>query len=278
MTASIMSLKKELRKKMKSILKGLPEASAASQCTLLFQELMRVADHTLAAKATRTLLSLPEYQAAERLSIYLSMPGGEISTSSIVRDALNQGKKVFIPYIYDTTKGSTKSIMDMLELKSMEDFDSLKPDKWGIPTPSEDSIASRANCFGGMGLSKLETNGETLDVDNGLDFIVMPGMAFDAKFGRLGHGKGYYDYFLTRCCHEWEVPFRGKNYWYCVRGGGLTNHGVVGLALNEQFLPSTESVPMDSSDFFLDVLITGDGDCRRVDAAQETSASASPLM
>jgi 5-formyltetrahydrofolate cyclo-ligase len=144
----------------------------------------------------------------------------------------------------------------------MEDFDSLKPDKWGIPTPSEDSIASRANCFGGLGLSTLQTNGETRDAEDGLDLIVMPGMAFDAEFGRLGHGKGYYDYFLTRCSYEWEVPFRGKNYWHCVFGG-LTNHNVVGLSLNEQFLPPNESVPMDRSDFLLDVVITGDGELRR---------------
>jgi hypothetical protein len=34
MTASIMALKKELRKKMKSILKELPDASVVSQCML----------------------------------------------------------------------------------------------------------------------------------------------------------------------------------------------------------------------------------------------------
>jgi len=60
------------------------------------------------------------------------------------------------------------------------------------------------------------------------------------------------------------MPFRGKNYWYCVFGG-LTNQVEVGLSLTEQFLPPNESVPMDASDFRLDALITGDGELRRVE-------------
>lgn len=165
---------------------------------------------------------MPEYKAARRISVYLSMSEGEISTSSIVLDALDQGKKVFIPYTYNLSsaaEGQPKSIMDMVELQSKNDVESLQPDSWGIPTPSNDSISSRANCFGGTGV----TNGEITIVSEGLDLIVMPGMAFDSKFGRLGHGKGFYDYFLARCHQASRMPFRGKNYWYCICGG-LTDH------------------------------------------------------
>lgn len=154
---------------------------------------------------------MPEYKAAQRISIYLSMPTGEINTSNIVRDALAQGKKVFIPYTYklqSPAAGQPQSVMDMVELRSVTDFESLQPDKWGIPTPSEDSIASRANCFGGTGI----TNAQVAGTDAGLDLIVMPGMAFDSQFGRLGHGKGFYDYFLTRCHQASRMPFRGKNH------------------------------------------------------------------
>jgi 5-formyltetrahydrofolate cyclo-ligase len=165
---------------------------------------------------------MPEYKAAQRISVYLSMPGGEITTTNIVRDALDQGKKVFIPYTYNLNSprdGQPKSIMDMVELQSMKDFESLEPDKWGIPTPSKDSISSRANCFGSIGV----TDGNTASISEGLDLIVMPGMAFDLNFGRLGHGKGFYDFFLTRCHKASRMPFRGKNdcYYTC---GGLTNH------------------------------------------------------
>ncbi|KAH6857259.1 5-formyltetrahydrofolate cyclo-ligase [Alternaria rosae] len=230
MAASLAAVKKELRTKIRDVLKGIPEAAAATQTS----------------NATKTLLSMPEYKAARRISVYLSMPGGEVSTSEIVRDAFDEGKKVFIPYTYKLEApkdGQPKSIMDMVELQSMNDFESLEPDNWGIPTPSKDSIASRANCFGGTGI----TNGKTDGLSAGIDLIVMPGMAFDSQFGRLGHGKGFYDYFLTRCHQVSRMPFR------------------VGLSLTEQFLPPNESVPMDASDFRLDALITGDGELRRVE-------------
>ncbi|KAI2483511.1 5-formyltetrahydrofolate cyclo-ligase [Pyrenophora tritici-repentis] len=231
MAGSLAAVKRELRNKIRDALKHLPHAAAASQ----------------SSNATAALLAMPEYQAARRISVYLSMPGGEISTTDIVRNALDQGKEVFIPYTYnlDSPKqDQPKSIMDMVELQSMADFDSLQPDKWGIPTPSQDSISSRANCFGGTGI----TNGDIEAVHTGLDLIVMPGMAFDAQFGRLGHGKGYYDYFLSRCHKVSRMPFR------------------VGLSLTEQFLPPTEPVPMSSSDFRLDAIVTGDGKLLRAEA------------
>jgi len=226
--AAVVAVKKELRKQIKTILKDVSDASAATQTT----------------HATNALLAMPEYKAAGRISVYLSMPTGEINTSNIVRDALDHGKKVFIPYTYNLDEpidGQPKSIMDMVELSSMQDFESLQPDKWGIPTPSKDSIASRANCFGSTGI----TSGRTEGMTDGLDFIVMPGMAFDASFGRLGHGKGFYDFFLSRCHQVARIPFR------------------VGLSLTEQLLPPNESVPMDKTDFRLDALITGDGALRR---------------
>ncbi|KAF9694267.1 hypothetical protein EKO04_007821 [Ascochyta lentis] len=226
--AAVIAVKKEMRKKIKTVLKDVSDAAAAVQTT----------------HATRALLALPEYKAAQRISVYLSMPTGEINTSNIVRDALDQGKKVFIPYTYNLdapADGQPKSIMDMVELSSMKDFESLEADKWGIPTPSNDSISSRANCFGTTGI----THGKTQDITDGLDLIVMPGMAFDSGFGRLGHGKGFYDFFLSRCHQALRMPFR------------------VGLSLTEQLLPPNESVPMDQSDFRLDALITGDGKLRR---------------
>lgn len=142
------------------------------------------------------------------------MPSGEVSTSGIVHDALAQGKRVFIPYTYhlsEPKEGQPKSIMDMVELSSIKDFESLEPDNWNIPTPSEGSISSRANSFGGKGT----TGGAQVEAaeDNaGLDLIVMPGMAFDSSFGRLGHGKGFYDYFLRRCQDSSRMPFRGKKH------------------------------------------------------------------
>lgn len=121
------------------------------------------------------------------------MPVGELSTTGIVRDALQRGKRVYIPYIHTHNK---TSVMDMLALESMTEFESLQPDKWGIPSLQSTQADGRPDCF-----------------TTGLDLVVMPGMAFDRDFRRLGHGKGYYDHFLTRYS-KWsnKMPFLGKSH------------------------------------------------------------------
>lgn len=153
------------------------------------------------------------------------MPTGEISTSSIVHDALAQGKRVFVPYTYrpgELKEGQPQSIMDMVELLSINDFESFEADAWNIPTPSKASISSRSNSFGGVGTTDGDVPKAT-EGDSGLDLIVMPGMAFDTNFGRLGHGKGFYDFFLRRCQESSRVPFRGKKDLYPLLVM-LTNH------------------------------------------------------
>lgn len=142
--------------------------------------------------ATNKLLSLSEYQNAKSVAVFLSMPSGELSTRSIVHDAFQRGKEVYIPYIHTVDK---VSVMDMLALESINEFESLQPDKWGIPSLQPTQIPGRRDCFSGKGL----------------DLIVMPGMAFDSEFRRLGHGKGYYDHFLKRYS-QWssKMPFLGK--------------------------------------------------------------------
>lgn len=148
------------------------------------------------------------------------MPSGELSTRSIVQDALKNGKQVFIPYIHniDSPAISQKtSIMDMLALESMDEFESLEPDRWGIPSLKPAQVTDRPNCLGGRGVSFPASESTSTKEQRGLDLIVMPGMAFDQGFRRLGHGKGYYDHFLTRysegnnCAATSKMPFLGKS-------------------------------------------------------------------
>lgn len=151
-----------------------------------------------AQTVAQLLFSLPEYKAARRISVYLSMARGEISTASIVHSAIQQGKKVLVPYTYKLSSpapGQPVSVMDMVSLHSWEDYESLKLNSWGIPTPSEESIAVRENCL--RELLGTHSCGEAAE-EEGLDLIVMPGMAFDRQRKRLGHGKGFYDFFLHR--------------------------------------------------------------------------------
>lgn len=138
------------------------------------------------------------------------MDGKEISTSSIVQNALSSGKKVFVPYIHKAGSGSSaQSIMDMMELSSWEDFQMLEKDKWGIPSLPSSTLDNRENVFGGHGLSRSgdvsvgEGTENIVEAKvNALDLIVVPAVAFDHHFRRLGHGKGYYDTFFSRCRDE----------------------------------------------------------------------------
>jgi 5-formyltetrahydrofolate cyclo-ligase len=163
---------------------------------------------------TLKVLSLPEYKNANRISVYLSMPTGEVNTSEIVRQAFQDHKKVYVPYIYklhEASPGMPKSQMDMLALQDLEDYKSLQTDSWGIPSLDKDSIATRKNCFGGIGMTQEGESLATETNEAGLDLILLPGMAFDHACRRLGHGKGFYDFFLHRYkCRGLKMPILSK--------------------------------------------------------------------
>ncbi len=63
-----------------------------------------------------------------------------------------------------------------------------------------------------------------------IDLIIVPGVAFDKKGNRIGHGKGYYDRLLDK-----------------------TNATKIGLAFEFQLL---KEIPTDKHDLPIDILIT----------------------
>ena len=131
------------------------------------------------------------------------MPAREVSTHDIVVHAITHGKSVFVPYIYRNQNNSQKptSMMDMLALHSKEDLESLRPDAWGIPTLDEDSVAGRENALSAHQIGDSATTDQCTSSGSevrGLDLILVPGVAFDTRNGRLGHGKGFYDRYLKR--------------------------------------------------------------------------------
>ena len=110
------------------------------------------------------------------------MPTGEINTLAIANDILASGKKLYVPF----WNVSSSSQMDMVRIINKQDLESLPLDKWGIPSPKEE--------YGHPPMRREKA----LD-DAKLDLILVPGVAFDAACRRLGHGKGYYDRYITRC-------------------------------------------------------------------------------
>ena len=124
------------------------------------------ADYVRAAGADiqEQILSSAGYHEAERIFLFISMPK-EPPTGRILRQALADGKKVYIP------KCSAK---EMLAVR-IRDPEHLYPGMLGIPEPSDCS--------------------ETVTAEE-LDLILVPCLAAAPDGRRLGHGGGYYDRFL----------------------------------------------------------------------------------
>lgn len=228
--SSTTTIKKALRKDVRSRLSALETSEIEQQ----------------SKEVTDKIVQLPEFEQATRISVYLSMPTGEISTTGIVKQALVQGKKVFVPFIRKSSDSNpSHPYMEMFALCSQADADSLQPDSWGIPTLDEASLQVRENAMGGFGPSAgAPDSWEGLNLFVGLHLILLPGVAFDYSGGRLGHGMGFYDHFLQ--CY-WRIASR--------KDGKAKMPNLVGLALKQQLLPPGSSVPMDALDWRLDSVI-----------------------
>ncbi|GAB1610888.1 5-formyltetrahydrofolate cyclo-ligase-like [Argonauta hians] len=129
---------------------------------------------------SRKLINLPEFEASQRISIYLST-AEEVRTEPIMKKILASNKTCFIPHYSGTS-------MKMVALKSLQDYEDLPLTNWNIKQPRDDDVRRDA----------LETGG--------LDLIVMPGLAFSLAGARLGRGKGYYDSYLKKCFEYGNKP------------------------------------------------------------------------
>ncbi|KAI0077364.1 5-formyltetrahydrofolate cyclo-ligase [Panus rudis PR-1116 ss-1] len=207
--ASLQSNKKALRKAISAVLRSLSPSDIQAQSSAI----------------TRHILTSPFFQSSKNVSCYLSMPTGEVDTSSLIEEILRHGKTLFVPKIDVTTDGK----MDFLRIHDEDDLNSLPSGVWDIKEPHyERQGKPRSNA--------LEPSAEPLDL------ILLPGVAFDRSLSRLGHGKGYYDRFINT---------------YASLHGGRTPL-LVALALREQILEAGE-VPMGEYDRKVDVIVGPDG-------------------
>ncbi|KAL2061805.1 hypothetical protein VTL71DRAFT_7183 [Oculimacula yallundae] len=232
LSSALKATKNELRKLMKKKLSNIQPESIESQSAAIF----------------KTVTSSTSYREAKRIGVYLSMPTGEVKTDAIVRHALQSGKQVFVPYLHKAElppPGTPSSVMEMVSLLSVSDYETLSRDGWGIPTISPDTLPQREHILKSGSDSKP------------LDLIMMPGVAFDldpetGRVRRLGHGRGYYDYFLHRYMENRGSQAKGSTK---PRGNVI----LCGLALQEQYLGTTSRVPVGDHDHFLHSLVVGDG-------------------
>ncbi|BGO88539.1 hypothetical protein NBRC10512_003363 [Rhodotorula toruloides] len=209
---AVQQAKKQLRKHVQQRLKQLPPATVLAESQAVLDR----------------LFASPYYTAAQSISCYVSTPSGEVQTDSLILRALDEGKRIYIPYcpINDKTK------MLMLRLRDKSHFEGLKENRWGIREldPSEvDGLEDAAH-----------------PPSPGLDLIVVPGLAFDPYRRRLGHGRGYYDRYITQCL-DYPQRFSKKA------------PPTVALALKAQLVQDGEEIPTNEWDRLPDVLITPDG-------------------
>uniref|UniRef100_V5E435 5-formyltetrahydrofolate cyclo-ligase n=1 Tax=Kalmanozyma brasiliensis (strain GHG001) TaxID=1365824 RepID=V5E435_KALBG len=181
-------------------------------------------------KVTEQVLKSQTYARAHSISVYIHTEVGEVMTDEICRSVLKDGKKLYVPLFASPAPPATVFATDMvmLRLRDVGEYESMAANRWGIREPP------------------LTYADGTLREEDGLDLILAPGVAFDQTGGRLGHGKGYYDRYLTRA-EEWAT------------GRGLAAPVTVALALREQVLPASERVPADERDRVLDAIIAPDG-------------------
>jgi len=108
------------------------------------------------------------YIEAKNIFIYISYDS-EINTKGIINKALMDNKKIYVP----RTEFKTR-LMDAVKITSL---DNLIESEYGI----------------------LEPSAEKPHIDpNGLDLIVVPGVAFDRNGGRMGYGAGFYDRYFEK--------------------------------------------------------------------------------
>ena len=124
-----------------------------------------------ACAACEHLIALPSYRSARAVLWYVSMPA-ELATGRAIDAALAEGRHVVVPWCDG----------DELGLWRLESIDELEPGTWGIPEPP----AARRR------------DPERVIAPEAIDFVAVPGLAFDRRGRRLGHGKGYYDRLLAR--------------------------------------------------------------------------------
>jgi len=117
-----------------------------------------------------SVAALPEYAAADTVMCYVDVRH-EVRTRQFISAALEGSKRIVLPYCLD----------NRLELFLLESMDELCPGTYGIPEPK---VELRA-------LAR-----KRVDVGR-LDLVMVPGVAFDRRGARLGHGKGYYDRLLA---------------------------------------------------------------------------------
>ena len=157
------------------------------------------------SRIQQRLMALPEYEGAHTIHTYVDAVPGEVKTRDFVRLSLAQGKRIAVPWVPARGRGPFRSA----EIGALAE---LAPGPWGLLQPPEKEAVW------------------VDDLADGFDLVVVPGVAFDLRGHRIGHGGGFYDRVL-----------------YC------TQAYKVGLVYGELLL---EEIPNEPHDIPVDAVVT----------------------
>lgn len=153
---------------------------------------------------TARLAALPTWKDAGTVALHAAL-GAEVDTAELARLAHAEGKRIAWPRTASSGPGLAFASCPAAEL---------------VPGPAR----------------ALEPPADAPPVSlTSIDLLVVPGVAFDTRGGRLGRGRGHYDAALSR-----------------IRPGAVR----VGLCFDEQVV---ERVPVEPHDVRVDLVVTPSG-------------------
>lgn len=169
-------------------------------------------------KIEKRLFALPEFQRAKTVMFYVSFRS-EVETEKMTRNALKLKKKIVIPVVH----GEKIVVSEIKNLKK-----ELTKGSFGIKEPKKE-FRRRVN-------------------QKEIDLVVVPGVVFDKRGGRLGYGRGYYDRFLR----SKSIRSRISRSRQCA---------LIGLAFDLQI---ARKIPLVEEDMKVDKIVTESGivDCK----------------
>ncbi len=128
------------------------------------RDAMSLAARASASRAIiETVSALPQYGKAKVVLAYMGF-GTEIDTQPFLERIIADGKMAVLPRVDRATQ--------TLVLHSARGMSELLTSKYGILEPGMDAPIVAVTA---------------------IDFVLMPGVAFDRNGNRLGYGRGYYD-------------------------------------------------------------------------------------
>jgi len=162
----------------------------------------------LSRRIVGAFMSLPEYATAQTVMFYIDVRS-EVRTRLDLEQALQSGKTIIVPWC------NADGELELFRLASM---DELEIGMYRILEPKTEL----------RDLPEKQVSVEELDL------IMVPGVGFDSRGARMGHGKGYYDKLLEHA--RPDTP-------------------LIALAFESQIF---EQIPVAEHDVFMDKVITED--------------------